>query len=74
MPDFNRRQRSAPCGTCDGELRFYPEPLAGEAAMVAEEETQGAWAHLNPADWIRNPHPPNPQEDTDTDEDHDRTN
>lgn len=62
MPDYNRRQRSAPCGTCGGELRFYPKPLESEEAMVAEEVTEGEWAHLNASDWIRNPHPPAPVE------------
>jgi hypothetical protein len=66
VPDFNRRQRSAPCGTCNGELRFYPKPLADKAAMVAEAETAGEWSHLNPADWLANPHLPDPQENTTT--------
>lgn len=73
MPDYNRRQRAGTCNTCDGELRFYPKPLADEAAMTAEEETAGAWAHLNPSDWMTNPHQPDPRE-SDADEDHDRTN
>ena len=30
--------------------------------MIAEDETEGAWAHLNVNDWINNPHPPDPQE------------
>lgn len=64
MPEFNRRQRSAPCKVCGGELRFYPEPLTDEAAMIAEGETAGAWSHLNPADWITNPHAPEPDEET----------
>ncbi|GJJ24178.1 hypothetical protein [Mycolicibacterium mageritense] len=71
MPDYNRRQRSGTCRVCNGEGRFYPKPLA-EDDMVAEVETAGEWAHLNPADWINNPHPFDPQENT-TDEDHDRT-
>ena len=65
MPDFNRRQRSATCGTCKGALRFYPKPLADEAAMVAETDTAGEWSHLNPADWVTNPHQPDPQENSD---------
>ncbi|KLI05778.1 hypothetical protein ABW05_24325 [Mycolicibacterium senegalense] len=63
LPDFNRRQRSATCRTCEGKLRFYPKPL-DEAAMIAEDETEGAWAHLNVNDWINDPHPPDPQENT----------
>ena len=62
MPEYNRRQRSGHCDTCGGELRFYPAPLADEAAMIAEEETDGSWAHLNPKDWLGNPHPPVPRD------------
>lgn len=62
MPEFNRRQRSADCDTCGGELRFYPTPLADEAAMIAEQETAGEWAHLNAEDWLGDPHPPVPVE------------
>ncbi|WP_319455143.1 MULTISPECIES: hypothetical protein [unclassified Mycobacterium] len=40
--------------------------------MVAETETEGDWSHLNPADWIDNPHRPDPQENA-AYEDHDRT-
>lgn len=36
-----------------------------EAAMVAETDTAGEWSHLNPADWITNPHQPDPQENSD---------
>ena len=32
--------------------------------MADEEQTEGDWTHLNPADWINNPHPPDPQENT----------
>jgi hypothetical protein len=74
VPDFNRRQRSATCKTCGGEVRFYPAPLHDDAAMVAEEETAGAWAHLDPRDWITNAHHPDPQEENNADEDHHRTN
>lgn len=63
MPDFNRRQRSGTCRTCNGELRFYPKPIP-EADMADEEQTEGDWTHLNPTDWINNPHPPDPQENT----------
>lgn len=64
MPDFNRRQRAGTCKTCDGDLRFYPRPLADEAAMIAETEVEGDWVHLNKDDWATNPHPPDPQEST----------
>lgn len=46
--------RNADCGTCGGQIRHYPSP-AGSAGP-------GAWAHLNRADWIGNPHEPNPTE------------
>ena len=38
--------------------------LNPEADMADEEQTEGDWTHLNPADWINNPHPPDPQENT----------
>ena len=63
VPAYNRRQRSATCRVCDGPLRFYPTPLFDEAAMVAEEETEGRWVHLDVRDWLTNPHVPDPDED-----------
>lgn len=62
MPDFNRRQRSGTCRACGGEGRFYPEPLADDAALAAETETVGQWAHVNPRDWLTNPHDFDPDE------------
>lgn len=60
MPAIRRFQRSGECVTCGGEARFYPAPV-DEAQAVAETpddvETSGEWVHLNPADWVKNPHP-----------------
>ncbi|ORA24878.1 hypothetical protein [Mycobacterium aquaticum] len=57
MPN-DKRQRSAICGTCKGELRYYPQP----AVDGVETDTESNWAHLDPHDWLTNPHPPTPQE------------
>lgn len=46
-----RPERNGECATCHGQIRHYP-PAAGPGP--------GAWAHLNRADWMSNPHDPNP--------------
>ena len=43
--------RNGTCATCDGKVRHYPDP-AGVGP--------GAWAHLDPGDWIDTPHDPDP--------------
>lgn len=48
-----RPVRNGECATCHGQIRHYPPPA---------EDGPGAWAHLNKADWIKNPHEPNPTE------------
>ncbi len=67
----DQRQRSGTCRVCEGPLRFYPRPPGSAEAPIADNESAGDWAHLNPADWKDNPHAPDPQENS-TDEDHHR--
>jgi hypothetical protein len=58
--EFRRYQRSGVCTTCDGTARFYPAPVSDVQALAEspdDVETTGEWVHLNPADWIDNPHP-----------------
>ncbi|QEA10804.1 hypothetical protein [Mycobacterium phage Weirdo19] len=68
MPETSGRQRSGTCKVCEGPVRSYPVPVDDEGATVADNDTD-RWAHLNPADWMDNPHAPDPQENS-TDADH----
>lgn len=47
-----RPERNGECATCHGQIRHYPPPASGPGP--------GAWSHLNRADWMTNPHDPNP--------------
>lgn len=60
MPAIRRFQQSGECVTCGGQARFYPAPVDEDQALAEtpdDVETTGTWTHLNPADWIGNPHP-----------------
>lgn len=51
-------QRSDTCAVCGGPIRYYPRP--GVDADTADADIVGNWAHLNPDDWIGDPHTPDP--------------
>ena len=62
VPENNpRRQRAGRCKVCQGAARFYPKPL-DQAAVAADADAVSEWVHLNPADWLANPHPVDPDE------------
>ncbi|MCV7208762.1 hypothetical protein [Mycolicibacterium canariasense] len=50
-----RPVRNGTCKVCTGAVRHYPPP--------AGVDGPGAWAHLNRADWIDNPHDPDPTDE-----------
>lgn len=56
-------QKRGTCKTCTGAIHFYPqldevgEPLLDDGGRVV-----GAWAHLDPDDWVTNPHSIDPEE------------
>lgn len=52
-----RFQKSGTCSTCDGDVRFYPAAVTEEQAIAEGTEPSGTWTHLDPADWVGNPHP-----------------
>jgi hypothetical protein len=48
-------ERNGTCAVCDGRIRYYPPGLAS-----GDPYANTSWAHLNRADWIDNPHSPQP--------------
>lgn len=61
-PPRVRGQRSGKCRKCDGPIRYYPRPGVDEDTAEADEAV-GNWAHMNSADWLDDPHEPDPIED-----------
>lgn len=61
MPSIARFQKSGVCTTCGGVLRFYPAPVDDPADDPAGD--LGEWTHLDPADWVDDPHPAQPAAD-----------
>lgn len=47
---MGRPDRNGECKTCGGKIRHYPH------VSVAARQ----WAHMDRADWIDNPHDPDP--------------
>ena len=58
-----RAEKRDTCQTCRGPIHFYPARVDGAEPVVVGETVIGAWAHLNPADWVDNPHPAEPAAD-----------
>lgn len=51
-----RPERTGVCGRCHGKIRYYPH-FSGDVDF-------GSWAHLDRADWIEDPHDPEPIPET----------
>lgn len=60
-----RGQKRGTCKTCNGPIHFYPQSrhIDGDPIVGDDDEIAGDWAHLNAADWITNPHAPDPIEE-----------
>lgn len=53
-----RPVRNGTCKTCGGRIRHYPAEALVDSASTAR------WAHLDRADWIDNPHDPDPTDES----------
>lgn len=50
---MDRIERNGICEVCAGRIRYYPpDGIVVEGAAPAG----GYWSHLDPADWLNNPH------------------
>ena len=57
-----RGEKRGTCKTCKGAIHFYPARHDAEPVVVGDAAV-GAWAHLDPADWVDNPHQAEPAEE-----------
>ncbi len=60
MTAIKRFQKTGTCVTCDGAIHFYPAPVTDEQAIAEGDNPSGQWTHLDPSDWIDNPHEAEP--------------
>ena len=54
-------QKRGTCKTCKGAIHFYPVLHEAEPIVIGEK-VLGEWAHIDPADWVDNPHAVDPEE------------
>lgn len=55
-----RGEKRGTCKTCEGPIHFYPARDEGAEPVVVGDTVVGAWAHLEPGDWLDKPHPAEP--------------